>query len=344
MSTTVHTPAFVDYDAVERLTQFLIMAAQRRQVMFYWQAVAACQGGDMDSVLRGHIQVDKEHPPTNETMLQVIGYVAQVCKDKAWPPLTTLITKDGRTVSTGFWTNSPVGDLSGVADDYKRRIELHWREQCYAYFDAFSAMNTGLSGRLRIVRKAIEASKTQFPQLQQAFDDITIPTIAGVRCPLSLSSVDALVRKGITLTADQSAVLAYDDDIFVSPPSAEVELTEKTVLLSVGSSPMDFIRWAFKRELKSGNDVISVTGFEIVQVLSETQENLEFTAETRTVSGSGSWHYSADIVMEDLNPNIMAPRTANLTVRIDPAHGVYEAACSDIRVTNIIARITAHID
>ena len=129
MTTATHTPTFIDYDVVERLTQLLLLAAQRKRVVFYWQAVAACQGGDLDLVIRGHIQVDKTLPPSNDAMLNAISHVAQVCKDKAWPPLTTLITKDGKTVSTGFWTNSPLGDLSGVSDTYKRNIELRWRHQ-----------------------------------------------------------------------------------------------------------------------------------------------------------------------------------------------------------------------
>lgn len=345
MTTATHTPTFIDYDVVERLTQLLLLAAQRKRVVFYWQAVAACQGGDLDLVIRGHIQVDKTLPPSNDAMLNAISHVAQVCKDKAWPPLTTLITKDGKTVSTGFWTNSPLGDLSGVSDTYKRNIELRWRQDCYHYFDALSAMNSGIEARLRTVRKAIEASKAQFPHLMDAFNAVYHPVINGVSVQPSMTSIYALVRKGITLTADQSAVLGYDEEIFPSPDVAEVELTEKLVLLPVGSTRMDFIRWAFKREINAGPGLcITVTNFEIVEVLSEVQENLEFTFETRTLGESTSWHYSADVVVGGIDPNVMAPRLANLTVRVDPALGHYDAVCKDLRVTNILARVTARLD
>lgn len=341
MTTTTHTPGFVDYDAVERLTQLLILAAQRKHVVFYWQAVAACQGGDLDQVIRGNIQPDKDAPPTNDTLINVINHVAQVCKEKAWPPLTVLITKDGKNVSTGFWTNSPLGDLASMIEGTKREIELHWRQDCFAFFDALSSLNSGLSARIGAVYKAIKASQSQFPLLAEAFTAATTPIIDGVTCPLSLASIDALVRKGIILTADQSAVLQYDDTVFVAKvPPAPIQVM---VLLPVGEPPMDFMRRAFKREINAGHVCISVANFDIVGVLSETQENLEFTCSQETMT-SPALNYFAKVVMDDLDANLNAPRYATLRAKVDPQRGVYSAVCEDPRVTNILARVTARLD
>lgn len=338
----VHTPGFVDYDAVERLTQLLILAAQRKRVVFYWQAVAACQGADLDQVIRGHIQPDKDAPPTNETLINVINHVAQVCKEKAWPPLTILITKDGKNVSTGFWTNSPLGDLSSMIDGTKRDIELHWRQDCFAFFDALSSLNSALSARIGAVYKAIKASQSQFPLLAEAFTAATTPVIDGVTCPLSLASIDALVRKGIILTSDQSAVLQYDDTVFVTvaPP----EPSRVMVLLPVGEPRLDFIQRAFKQELQAGNLCISVIEFEILGVLSETQENLVFTAQKADVISGTSWNYSVQTVLDYLDPNIAGRTEALLAISVDPQRGTYAATSNNQRVTNIIARVTARIE
>jgi len=325
MTTHYAEPNFIDYDAVQRVFSLLVQAALRKRVTTFEQVQLAIQGWEIEQVFRNHVTLSEGYPSADETVA-VIAVVARACQDRNLPPLTVLITKEGRNVGTGFWKDSPLGDLwtEYHTEKGRRQFELHWRAQCYAFFDPFSAMNESLAGYIKHVYKVAKAQQHEYKgiDLYEALSNAEVPS-NGIPGPVTNTEKHRWIRDHFTFNENHDAIVNHN----LKLPSEE--LTEvgvapqhkALITIKADGTPWSVIGVAFAAHLAMGVQPTGLLEFNVKHVnLNDTERGkvVKFT-ETWVGSGRGRWKYNVRCKIE--RPEDGALIYDTLEIDVDPTTG-----------------------
>lgn len=329
-----------NYDAIGSITQVLILAAMKKQVVMFTQVVAACQHTDLDQVIRGNLQAT-DTGPDNKTVLAALAEITKVCKDKNWPPLTVLVTKDGKTVGQGFWETAPCGGIQSFPDEVKRHLELEWRKDCYQYFDAFSPLNCGLNDYVAKAWKMIRASKDQFPDLEEALDEASYTVIEGRAYKGSLSVVRDLIDRTIQFDYFTGLVTDYDREVLISKQQRNTRTY--SVVIPVGKE-VDVVSLALApvyASLDEGQKLgpSSLVTFEIVGVLDAQNKSLLFKDFEIAFDGHGLPYQHFNLRVLD---KAIVGNWAALSGRLSPSKGQVGIRSDSELPASVIAKVSIY--